>query len=338
MPITMHYHCQKTGEVKTGLDLLVDVVDDTGADGKYNPVGVGMVRRISFYWIKQCVVEPLTELGARTIDSSLFTLDASLTYNHDYPHQQVVHEGLVNPAFDRAAKSTTVPLFIVDASKPVFAMELFKHNAPVPLTAEEKAELSKMSGGRGRARPAPHTAISFRTPVLTSSSPDIVKVNMRSIGEMERLVALGKKDYLEENGPAALKRSELKRLEKRLDLKADFDEPVLYQVSSGNKVYLVVDHICTASGSADITLELPMRSTTEKVYSISWRKECSWSNAHLTHSKAGGAVAFGILGAVLLTSAVFFLRVRKQRQEIAYLEQLDFSEEDRETFEKMDVE
>lgn len=331
LPITVHYHCQKSGEVKTGIDILIDVVNPNMLDsnGDYLQVGndgKNNVRRISFYWVKECYVAPMNILGMSTVDSKIFTDDHTKD-KEKIDHEKVISRGVVEPKFSKMlntneeiGKKMNDNIKVLSIHENIFAAKLFEYQDNDKLNSNNKKHNS------------PHMGISFRVPILHSSNPN-VRVSLRNIGEMERLANLGKKQFLLHEGKNGLTKKQIMRMEKR-ERKKGFKtdaKPVNYHVSKKNKVYIVVDHICAGSGTSDITLQLPVYANRFEIMNISWKKECTWTKSHLSVSQASKTILFFVILAIIVTSALFFARIKNQYYEIKLLEEdstLNFNEDE----------
>jgi len=305
LPLTVHYNCHGNGDVIVGVHLYLDVVVDESDDKtgeKVKKVG-DIEHRVDFYWKKECYHTPITQLNAVTVNPAKFNLSSSENEQKSkFPYAQVIRRGRTTPLFSSTRvgfKKDSKSLYHVKSDQPTMAIELKKH------------------GGRDSHDPY-LMGLVFSEPILTSSNTD-VSVTLRSIGEMEELMNLGRNGYIEKKGGKKMSRiSSRKRQGKHVGTMLD-----MIEVTKEDPVYLVVDHECRTSSSAVITLQIPLYGNTENMVTMKWIKKCNWSDHTFDAKQTGGFVIFFTLCSVAITAACFCVALRRQRRHISYLESKD---------------
>jgi len=315
LPIIVHYNCRSTGSARIGLRVKVDIVEEQ-ENGEIKEIDFGTrVRTVKFFWIKHCAVTPIEHLEAITMDSDLFNLNFE---NGDSPPKKkkfssvtVIEDGSTSSLFsakESDSRKQVSTLFHVPASDKTFAIKLFKKNRHVH--GEETAA---------------HVGLRFNTPLLTSSVSSC-EVSLRSIGEMEELYNLGAEEFAEEEEDAKSKVMEHEH-------KMRYEDQGLVEVGKDDPVFLVVDHECMNVGDSVITLQMSLYGNTERVVTLRWVKQCSYSDVKLGAVQTGGAVVFFVIIAVLITSALFCMALKRQRERIRYLQ----SKDKKNGFDRMDI-
>lgn len=364
LPLTVHYNCKKTGNVRVGIEMHVDVVDETDSgdlehDRRRRHLGVGEedvagyasagsesaesesrysrrrelkllkvkgrsnVRTVSFYWLKRCSVTPLEGLHASTEDPARFTAirlptgagagagaDGSLGGPGASPTSfsavPAIVKGTTSSLFSSAdvnADRVKATLYSLDTELTTLAFRLWKSR--------------RYYAGEGDSD---HLGIRFQEPVLSSSST-AVEVSLRNVGEMEEVFNLGVADFVRQNGKGAKKLFHMRQRQAKKDREQYLQG--LFEVANLNPVFLVVDHVCHNSGSAVVTMQLPIYGFSEKIVTLRWVKHCSYSETNLSAHQAGGVVVFFVVVAVLLTSACFCVALKKQHSRLRYLKSKD---------------
>jgi len=314
LPITVHYNCRITGTVRFGLDIMVDVVT-LDSDGTYKEVGDDVVHRLSFYWRKECAVTPLKMLFVSTANPDLFTTNsvptAAAKKATHFSAIPVFLKGHIDPAFSSSSNAAVdrSKLFTVSSDQSTIAFELIKTDKVI--RNEESPD---------------HMGLRLRMPRLSSSSTS-VQVSVRNIGEMTEMALLGKQDY-----EGSIQGESAAKLREKIHSGLYDDHEQIFEVTRNDPVYIVVDHVCTGPGSALITVELPVYTNEEKFVVIQWNKQCSWTEGSVSSKAAGGAVVLFVTIAILGTSSLFCVLLRRQKNTIRFLERRQ-----RDGFDKMEV-
>ncbi|GBG32586.1 Hypothetical Protein FCC1311_088112 [Hondaea fermentalgiana] len=322
MPISVHYNCRKTGTVRMTLKLKVDIAKEDD-DGNISELDAhSRVRTIRFHWIKYCAVTPLSQLEASTEDPLRFMLPSSMTATsgysasaadaaaHPFRAVRAMKDGTTQPLFrasDANSKNVMSSLFHVPATDSTFALKVYKS--------------SKGDDSDSRM----HMGFLFNEPIITTSSTHC-QVSLRDIGEMESIYNIGGAAFAEANGAEAAELATLPQKRSKEKMLS------LYSVTRDDPIFLVVDHVCLNAGDSVVTLQLPVYGRTDKIVTFRWVKQCSYSDVKLNAKETGGAVAFFVTLAIIGTSAVFCVFLRRQRKKIRYLQS-----KDKEGFDRMDV-
>jgi len=311
MPVTVHYNCKKTGTIRMTLKLKLDIVREN-SDGSIENLSNRM-RTLRFHWIKYCAVTPLDQLLGSTEDPARFTLpttDSSVSFSDSRAFNSIptISNGKVSSLFvasEANSRNVMASLYHVNSNDKTFAIKLY-------------AKPVDQSNSRA------HMGILFNEPVLTTSNTHCQAV-LRDIGEMESMYNLGIANFMEEN----LDATEIASLPQK---RSKSSMQSLYEVTKEAPMFLVVDHICHNSGDSMVTLQLPIYGRTDEILTFRWVKQCSYSEIKLDAKQTGGTVAFFVTLAVIITSAIFCVVLRRQRQKILYLRS-----KDKHGFDRMDV-
>jgi hypothetical protein len=337
LPISVHYNCLRTGQVRIGVDLLVDIVVRNAsvaadeADGAFVPLQLGEsadglidapLRRVSFYWIKQCKLSTLVQFQISTADPNMFELAPAAAHNKSkstpFLPTSAVHKGEPLALFKTSsgdADTAVARLFALAADQPTLALKLMKDHNPRYVRLDKGNEDIDSLG------------LSFGLPVLSVSNTGVV-VSLRSVAQMDMMAIEGKEEYAWDHDAADAKKKQRKA--------GIYDDSLsIIEVTRANPAFLVIDHQCVTPGAkAVVTLQLPVFAQGGRAVTLSWAKHCGWFDVQVSAKQAGGAVAAIFTVTIILTSAVFCFFMRKQVLRIKLLERIN---RDKNGFEKMDI-